>query len=126
MPRQCAGLAVTPIAWAGLLAKPGGVQPPDQSVRSPRDRPSLAGRWRERRIVRQDCCGTAPMNLVATSLELPKDLNSRIARLAERPGASPHAFMLRRLDIEVEAAERFEKSVADARQADHRMGIDKF
>jgi predicted DNA-binding protein len=61
------------------------------------------------------------MALVATSLKLPKTLKSRIARLAKRAGESPHAFMLRLLESQVEAAERFEQFVADARQADQRM-----
>ena len=61
------------------------------------------------------------MTLVATSLKLPKTLKSRITRLARRAGASPHAFMLRLLENQVEAAERFEQFVADAGQADHRM-----
>ena len=61
------------------------------------------------------------MPLVATSLKLPKPLKSRIARLAKRAGESPHAFMLRSLEAQVEAAERFEQFVADARHADQRM-----
>ena len=61
------------------------------------------------------------MPLVATSLKLPKTLKSRIARLAKRAGASPHAFMLGLLENQVQAAERFEQFVADARQADQRM-----
>ena len=61
------------------------------------------------------------MPLVATSLKLPKTLKSRITRLAKRAGESPHAFMLRLLEEQIEAAERFEQFVADARQADQRM-----
>ena len=61
------------------------------------------------------------MPLVATSLKLPKTLKSRIARLAKRAGESPHALMLRLLETQVQAAERFEQFVADARQADQRM-----
>jgi predicted DNA-binding protein len=61
------------------------------------------------------------MPLVATSLKLPKPLKTRITRLAKRAGESPHAFMLRLLEKQVEAAERFEQFVADARQADRRM-----
>lgn len=61
------------------------------------------------------------MPLVATSIKLPKTLKSRIARLAKRAGESPHAFMLRLLEAQVEAAERFEQFVADARHADQRM-----
>jgi predicted transcriptional regulator len=61
------------------------------------------------------------MTLVATSLKLPKTLKSRITRLAKRAGQSPHAFMLRLLENQVQAAERFEQFIADAREADHRM-----
>ena len=61
------------------------------------------------------------MPLVATSLKLPKSLKSRITRLAKRAGESPHALMLRLLEEQIEAAERFEQFVADARQADRRM-----
>ena len=61
------------------------------------------------------------MPVVATSLKLPKALKSRITRLAKRAGESPHAFMLRLLEAQVESAERFERFVADARHADERM-----
>jgi predicted DNA-binding protein len=61
------------------------------------------------------------MPVVATSLKLPKALKSRITRLAKRAGESPHAFMLRLLEAQVESAERFEQFVADARHADQRM-----
>ena len=61
------------------------------------------------------------MTLVATSLKLPKTLKSRITRLAKRAGESPHAFMLRLLEEQVQAAERFDQFVADARQADQRI-----
>lgn len=61
------------------------------------------------------------MTLAATSLKLPKTLKSRITRLAGRAGESPHALMLRLLEQQVQAAERFEQFVADARQADQRM-----
>lgn len=58
---------------------------------------------------------------VATSLRLPKTLKSRIARLARRAGESPHALMLRLLETQVQAAERFEQFLADARVADREM-----
>lgn len=61
------------------------------------------------------------MAVTATSLKLPKTLKDRITRLAKRAGESPHAFMLRLLEDQVHAAERFEKFVADAREADLRM-----
>ena len=61
------------------------------------------------------------MPLVATSLKLPRTLKTRIVRLARRAGTSPHAFMLALLENQVQAAERFEQFVAEARQADQRM-----
>ena len=61
------------------------------------------------------------MPLVATSLKLPKALKTRITRLAKQAGESPHAFMLRLLEEQVQAAERFAQFVADAQQADQCM-----
>jgi predicted transcriptional regulator len=61
------------------------------------------------------------MPLAATSLKLPKTLKSRITRLAKRAGESPHAFMLRMLEEQVQATERFEQFLAEARQADKGM-----
>jgi predicted DNA-binding protein len=61
------------------------------------------------------------MSLAATSLKLPKTLKARITRLAKRAGESPHAFMLRLLEEQVQATERFEQFLAEARQADERM-----
>ena len=61
------------------------------------------------------------MSVAATSLKLPKSLKDRISRLAKRAGESPHAFMLRLLEEQVQAAERFDAFVADARKADERM-----
>jgi hypothetical protein len=61
------------------------------------------------------------MSLAATSLKLPKTLKARITRLAKRAGESPHAFMLRLLEEQVQASERFEQFLAEARQADERM-----
>lgn len=61
------------------------------------------------------------MSVAATSLKLPKSLKDRIYRLARRTGETPHAFMLRLLEEQVRAAERFDAFVADARKADARM-----
>jgi predicted DNA-binding protein len=66
-----------------------------------------------------------PVPLAATSLKLPKTLKTRITRLAKRAGESPHAFMLRLLEEQVQAAERFEQFLAEARQADERMQEDR-
>ena len=61
------------------------------------------------------------MTVAATSLKLPKTLKARITRLAKRARESPHAFMLRSLEEQVQAAERFDGFIADAKQADERM-----
>ena len=61
------------------------------------------------------------MSITATSLKLPRSLKDRISRLAKRAGESPHALMLRLLEEQVQAAERFEAFVADAKKADARM-----
>lgn len=61
------------------------------------------------------------MPIAATSLKLPKALKTRITRLARRAGESPHAFMVRMLEEQVKAAERFDRFVEEARKADERM-----
>ncbi len=61
------------------------------------------------------------VSVAATSLKLPKALKSRITRLAKRAGESSHAFMLRLLEEQVQAEERFEAFAAEARQADRQM-----
>lgn len=61
------------------------------------------------------------MSVTATSLKLPRTLKQRISRLAKRAGESPHAFMVRLLEERVDAAERYEKFIADAREADQQM-----
>jgi predicted DNA-binding protein len=61
------------------------------------------------------------MSVTATSLKLPKTLKDRIDRLARCAGESSHAYMVRLLEERVDAAERFEKFVAEARDADERM-----
>jgi hypothetical protein len=65
------------------------------------------------------------MPLAATSLKLPKTLKTRITRLAKRAGESPHGFRLRLLEEQVQAAERFEQFLAEARQTDERMQEDR-
>lgn len=61
------------------------------------------------------------MALAATSLKLPEPLKTRIARLARRTGETPHALMVRMIADQVDAAERHQAFVADAREADSRM-----
>lgn len=61
------------------------------------------------------------MSVTATSLKLPKRLKSRLERLARRRGESPHAFMLRALESQVDAAERYQSFLDDAQRADEAM-----
>jgi predicted transcriptional regulator len=61
------------------------------------------------------------MTLTATSLKLPRRLKSRVERMARRAGESPHAFMLRALESQVEAMERYEAFLEDGMQADEAM-----
>ncbi len=61
------------------------------------------------------------MPLTATSLKIPSTLKSRIIRLAKRAGESPHALMVRLLEEQVQAAERYEQFVEAARQEDEHM-----
>jgi len=61
------------------------------------------------------------MPVAATSLKIPKTLKTRIVRLAKRAGESPHALMIRLLEEQVEAVERFDAFLAEARAADKDM-----
>ena len=65
------------------------------------------------------CCPTSSL------MHMPRLATARCSRatfsVAKRAGESPHAFMLRLLEDLVQAAERFEQFVADARQADQHM-----
>lgn len=61
------------------------------------------------------------MPVVATSLKIPRRLKTRIDRLANRADESAHAFMLRALAGQVEAAERYQAFLKDARRADAAM-----
>ena len=61
------------------------------------------------------------MAVTATSLKLPETLKTRIARLARRSGESPHALMVHMIADQVDAAERHQVLLADARKADSRM-----
>ena len=61
------------------------------------------------------------MPTVATSLKVPRRLKARIERLAKRAGESPHAFMVRALEGQVEAVERYQAFVADGMRADEAM-----
>jgi predicted transcriptional regulator len=61
------------------------------------------------------------VTITATSLKLPKGLKSRVERLARRAGESAHAFMLRALESQVEAEERYQAFLDEGVQADDAM-----
>ena len=61
------------------------------------------------------------MAVTATSIKVPSRLKSRIERLARRAGESSHAFMLRALEGQVEAAERYQAFLRDGVRADEAM-----
>ena len=61
------------------------------------------------------------MSVTATSLKLPRRLKSRVERVARRAGESPHAFMLRTLENQVEAMERYQAFLDDGMRADEAM-----
>jgi predicted transcriptional regulator len=61
------------------------------------------------------------MSVTATSLKLPRRLKSRLERVARRAGESPHAFMVRALESQVEAMERYEAFLAEGMRADEAM-----
>lgn len=61
------------------------------------------------------------MTLAATSIKIPRRLKSKIERLAKQSGQSSHAFMLRALEGQVEAAERYRAFLQDGVRADEAM-----
>ena len=61
------------------------------------------------------------MTVAATSIKLPTRLKSKIERLARRSGETPHAFMLRALQGQVKAAERYHDFVREGIRADDAM-----
>ena len=61
------------------------------------------------------------MTVAATSIKVPRRLKSRIERLARKAGESSHAFMLRALEGQVEAAERYQAFLQDGIRADEAM-----
>lgn len=63
------------------------------------------------------------MPTTATSLKVPRQLKARIDRLSRRAGESAHAFMLRALEGQVEAAERYEAFLAEGVRADEAMQL---
>ena len=61
------------------------------------------------------------MTVAATSIKIPRRLKSKIERLARHTGESSHAFMLRALEGQVEAAERYRAFLQDGVRADEAM-----
>lgn len=61
------------------------------------------------------------MTVAATSIKMPRRLKFRIDRLARRTGETSHAFMLRALEGQVEAAERYQAFLQDGVRADEAM-----
>jgi predicted transcriptional regulator len=61
------------------------------------------------------------MSVAATSIKIPRPLKAKIERLVRNTGESPHAFMLRALEGQVEAAERYQAFLRDGMRADEAM-----
>ena len=61
------------------------------------------------------------MTVAATSIKIPRRLKSKIERLARHTGETSHAFMLRALQGQVEAAERYRAFLQDGVRADEAM-----
>ena len=61
------------------------------------------------------------MTVAATSLKLPRQLKARLERAARRAGESPHAFMVRALESQVEAMERYERFIDEGMHAYEAM-----
>lgn len=61
------------------------------------------------------------MAVTATSLKLSRRLKTRLERVARRSGESPHAYMLRALESQVESSERYQRFLEDGMRADEAM-----
>jgi len=61
------------------------------------------------------------MTVAATSIKISRQLKSKIERLARSAGETSHAFMLRALEGQVEAAERYQAFLRDGIKADEAM-----
>jgi len=68
-----------------------------------------------------DLVPSLAMTLAATSLKLPQRLKSRVERLTRRSKESPHAFMIRAIEDQVQAEELHSRFLADAARADETM-----
>lgn len=58
---------------------------------------------------------------VATSLKLPDDLKARVDTAAEAAGKTSHAFMVEAIERETDRAERYQRFVQDALDAEREM-----
>jgi predicted transcriptional regulator len=61
------------------------------------------------------------MSVAATSIKIPGQLKSKIEKMARASGETPHAFMLRALEVQAEAAERYQEFLQDGIKADEAM-----
>jgi len=61
------------------------------------------------------------MTTAATSIKLPRRLKTKVDRLARRTGQSAHALMLRAVEDQVEALERYQTFLEDGVSADEAM-----
>jgi predicted transcriptional regulator len=57
----------------------------------------------------------------STTLKLPRQLRTRILRLARKTGRSPHAFMLEALERQADRDERMEAFLNEALAADRAI-----
>ena len=57
----------------------------------------------------------------STTLKLPPDLKSRIARVAKKTGRTPHAFMIEALERQTQREEKMEEFVKEALAADRAI-----
>jgi predicted transcriptional regulator len=61
------------------------------------------------------------MSFATVSLKVPRRLKTRIEQLSLRSGESVHAFMLRALEGQVEAAGRYQAFIDEGIRADEAM-----
>lgn len=61
------------------------------------------------------------MTTAATSLKMPQRLKTRVERVAKRANESPHAFMVRAIEEQVQAEELHQRFLAEAARADDAM-----
>lgn len=59
--------------------------------------------------------------MATTSLKLPDALRKRIARLSKRGGVSPHAFMVRAIEVAASAEEQRRAFIEEALEAEAEM-----